>query len=129
MKILVFIYVANREDAADFEGVSYILDVSVFIVIFVWKPFFLFHEALHVPILIYIQGFFKHLFCIFVGGMAFVLMHNLFDMSFSLTSWHRLIVYAIIVGIVLSIIQFATLYVGSRGMRDFISRFLKRNSK
>lgn len=112
------------------EGVLLGGVISQLIIIYGWKPILLFRDALHISLYIYIRGFVRHFLCILIGGMFFVYIHSFVDMSYPSTSWLRLVVYAISVAITLFIIQYFVLYVGSRGMRDFTSRFIiKYNPK
>lgn len=108
------------------EGVLLGGIVSLLVLIYAWKPYFLFHHALHIPSRVYVLGFSKHLLCVVVGGILFALSHVWLHLPSPTTSWFMLVVYAASVGLVLVVIQFVTLYVGSRGMRDFVSRFLQK---
>ena len=108
------------------EGVLLGGIVSLLAIVYGWKPYFLFKHALHIPVRVYILGFSKHLLCIIVGGVLFYMLHSLVNFSSPESSWIRLIVYAAFVGGALAVIQFMTLYIGSRGMREFVSRFLSK---
>lgn len=96
--------------------------VSLLVIIYGWKPYFLFTQALHIPFRVYLSGFFKLLLCVIIGGGFFILFHELISFTSPSTSWLRLVVYSAIVGIVAVIIQFGVLYVGCKGMRDFVVR-------
>lgn len=106
------------------EGVLLGGIVSLLLIIYGWKPYFLFKHALNIPIRVYILGFAKHLLCVALGGALFAVLHNSVHIPSPTRSWLILVVYAASVGLCISIIQFLMLCVGSRGMRDFISRFL-----
>lgn len=106
------------------EGVLLGGIVSLLAIVFGWKPYFLFRHALHIPIRVYVLGFSKHLLCVVVGGVLFALLHDWLHLPSPTTSWFTLIVYSAAVGAALVVLQFIALYVGSRGMRDFIARFL-----
>lgn len=106
------------------EGVLLGGIVSVLIIVYGWKPYYLFNHALHISLRVYIFGFFRHVFCITIGGLIFVVLHSLVVIPTPSSSWIMLIIYAISVGVSISIIQFIALYLGSRGMRNFVSRFL-----
>ena len=107
------------------EGVLLGGIASLLIVVYGWKPYFLFRHALHIPLRFYILGFTKHLLCVTIGGIIFAIMHNLIPPP--TTSWLALIIYAASVGITLSTIQFAMLYIGSKSMRNVVSRFLTKH--
>ena len=109
------------------EGVLLGGIASLLVIVYGWKPYFLFHHALQIPLRVYVLGFAKHLLCVVLGGALFAVLHNVVHLPSPTTSWLTLVVYAASVGIVLSIIQFAMLYIGSRGMRDFVSRFLVKH--
>lgn len=108
------------------EGVLLGGIVSIIIVIYGWKPYFLFHHALHISYRVYLLGFSKLLLCIALGGTLFVLLHGFVHLPSPTISWLALVVYAASVGVFISIIQLVTLYIGSRGMRDFVSRFFSK---
>lgn len=126
---LIFVFVAIIGGHLwQLEGVLLGGIVSLLVIVYVWKPYFLFRHALHIPLRVYVLGFLKHLLCIIVGGGIFDMLHKLVNFSSPESSWIKLIVYAIFVGGALFIAQFLTLYVGSRGMRDFVSRFLSKTN-
>ena len=106
------------------EGVLLGGIVSLLVIVYGWKPYFLFHHALHIPLRVYVLGFAKHLLCVVLGGALFAVLHKCVHLPSPTTSWLTLVVYAASVGAVSSVIQFVMLYIGSRGMRDFVSRFL-----
>ena len=108
------------------EGVLLGGIASLLIVVYGWKPYFLFRHALHIPLRFYILGFTKHLLCVTIGGIIFAIMHNLISHP-PTTSWFALIIYATSVGITLSTIQFAMLYIGSKSMRNVVSRLVARH--
>lgn len=109
------------------EGVLLGGIASLLIVVYGWKPYFLFRQALHIPLQFYIFGFTKHLLCVTIGGTVFAILHNLITRPSPTTSWFVLIVYAILITVSLSIIQFAMLYIGSKDMRNVISRFITKH--
>lgn len=108
------------------EGVLLGGIVSLLIIVYGWKPYFLFRQALHIPLKVYFSGFAKHVFCVAFGGALFTLLHNWIHMPSPATSWLILIIYAALVGVALAIIQFMMLYICSRGMRDLVIRFIVR---
>ena len=100
--------------------------VSMLIVVYGWKPYFLFKYALHIPIQTYIRGFVGLFLCTIIGAVIFYVLHNTIDSHLPRSSWIGLICYAICTGAILSVIQFFILYIGSRGMRDFVARILHK---
>lgn len=108
------------------EGVVLGGIVSRLIIIYGWKPYFLFKHALHMPIRNYIGGFLKLFLCIVVGGAIFYLYHDFVMFSSPADSWIRLILYVFFVGVSLSVIQFVVLYIGSKGLRNFVKRIVRR---
>ena len=106
------------------EGVLLGGIVSLLVIVYGWKPYFLFSKALHVSLRVYFMGVTKLLVCVIIGGAIFVLLHSIVVLPSITTSWSALVIYAASVGLVLVVIQFSMLYIGSRGIRDFVSRFL-----
>ncbi len=108
------------------EGVLLGGIVSMLIVVYGWKPYFLFKYALHIPIQTYIRGFVGLFLCTIIGAVIFYVLHNTIDSHLPRSSWIGLICYAICTGAILSVIHFFILYIGSRGMRDFVARILHK---
>lgn len=109
------------------EGVLLGGIVSRIIIIQGWKPYFLFKQALHVPFHVYVRGFVNLLFCVSIGCIIFFMLHSaIVGTCLSLTSWMDLIIYAACVGGSISVIQLVVLYIGSKGMRDFVARFVSK---
>ena len=106
------------------EGVLLGGIVSLLVIVYGWKPYFLFKHALQIPLYVYIKGFVVHIVSIILASIVFVALYRMFDISVPTTSWGGFIIYSIVFGIVLSIIQFSILYLGSQGLRDFTARFL-----
>ena len=109
------------------EGVLLGGIVSILIIVYGWKPYFLFKHALKIPLRVYFGGFIKHGFCVVIAGLAFALLHSSLEIPEPSSSWMTLSVYAISVGGLITFIQFVTLYIGSRGMRNFIARLFVKN--
>lgn len=108
------------------EGVLLGGIVSRLIVIYGWKPYFLFRYALKIPFRVYFLGFVKLLSCVLVGGCLFAIVHGMIKADLSCSSWIKLFFYSIFVGGSICLIQLMMLYIGSEGMRNFVKRIVKR---
>lgn len=108
------------------EGVLLGGIISLLIIVYGWKPYFLFKYAMGIPVRVYVIGFSKLLLCTFIAGTVLYKLHDILCSLNPSSTWLELISYGIIVSLSISIIMFIALYVGSRGMRDFVSRMLRR---
>ena len=108
------------------EGVLLGGIVSLLVIVYGWKPYFLFKHGMSVPVRVFVVGFLKLLLCTSIAGTLVYKFHDIVCTVNPASSWLVLISYGVIVGIAISIIMFIALYVGSRGMRDFVSRILRR---
>lgn len=96
---------------------------SLLLIIFLWKPYFLFHYGLKVPIQKYITLYAKHLF---VGVCCWLVTIRLFysqglSINMSNDSW----IHPIMAVLFFALILLVTLYVSEKGMRNFIVRCIR----
>lgn len=108
------------------EGVLLGGIVSLLVIVYGWKPYFLFKQGLAIPVHVYIIGFLKLLLCTSLAGTLVYKLHDIINPVNPYSSWLVLVCYGVIVGIAISIMMFIVLYFGTRGMRDFVSRILRR---
>lgn len=96
---------------------------SLVLIIFIWKPFFLFKYGLKISILKYIKIYIIHILAFIIS----VLISNLIWGIFNLNIAHNYLSWAIQVvcyGIIFLSTLAIVLYLFSQGMRDFIFRIL-----
>lgn len=97
--------------------------ISQLIIIFTWKPYFLFTRGMKEPIWIYVVLYLKHLLAGAACFFAVRALCGLIPIDPSSGVWHFLL-YAIIVFIFCSLILGALLYAMEYGMRSFVRRML-----
>ncbi len=98
--------------------------ISLFVIIFIWKPYFLFKNAFQVPIKQYIALYAKHICLFFICSSIVLVIYK----SLSLTQYSIIIQLMISVLLVFlySICLFFASCLFEKGMQDFINRFRRR---
>ena len=97
--------------------------LSLLIVVFCWKPYFLFRRGLKEKLRTYVSMYAKHGLLVSAVLAVMYLIHGLlsFDPTAGIGSW--LIYGIVVIGIFFSLL-FAALYIAIEGMRGFFRRFL-----
>lgn len=100
--------------------------LSPLLIVYIWKPYFLFHEGFKESVWQYWRGLFRILFL--VGApMYLIYMLDGYIVSFvSPTTWLGWIGYSCITFLSYSIITFILLYIFVTGFRTFVLRFIKK---
>ena len=101
--------------------------VSLLIVVFGWKPYFLFKHGMAMPVRLYCLGFLELMICTSIAGCVVFILHDILCIVNPYYSWATFIIYCIIEGITIFILMFVVLYVGTSGMKGIVSRILHRN--
>lgn len=107
-------------------GLSGILSgvlISSILIVFFWKPYFLFKRGFGRPIKFYIAIYFKHLTIL---GIVILFMHYLVAWLpvNPVEGFFAFILYALIMCSAFIVLLFSFLYMAETGMRDFVSRCL-----
>ncbi|MDD2200543.1 MAG: sugar transporter [Bacteroidales bacterium] len=97
--------------------------ISLLIIVFTWKPYFLFSQGLHEPIGSYITIYTKHILCLGVSVLITFYFLKLVPID-PTSSWSLLLVYSIITVLSIITILGLALYLTEDGMRMFIRRLL-----
>ncbi len=112
------------------EGLLFGSITSLLIIVYGWKPYFLFKQGFKISIWNYWLNFIKY---ILITAISFIILINLdLVIKFNLTynEWEQFIKYAIFIGVSISIIHFLLLYYFSCGMKDVTNRFfIKKRRK
>ena len=97
--------------------------LSLLIVVFCWKPYFLFRRGFKEKLQTYVNMYAKHGLLVSAVLAVMYLIHGLlsFDPTAGIGSW--LIYGIVVIGIFFSLL-FAALYIAIEGMRGFFRRFL-----
>lgn len=106
------------------NGVLMAQGLELVLIVFIWKPYFLFTNGIKRNPLSYFALFFKVLFigAVAFAASAFIIRFITIDASANLL---RFLEYAVIVCAIFTAILFALLYAFETGMRSFVSRLLK----
>lgn len=111
-----------------FYGINGILSgvlISLLVIVYTWKPYFLFHYALQISVLKYVHIFIK-LLC--VMGIAMVLSH-LIIVALPLNSVGSLLHFGILMiaaPLIFIVVYFSMLWFFEESMRSFIQRFISK---
>lgn len=99
---------------------------SLFIIIIIWKPYFLYSQGFKLSVLHYWIGYTKHLLIILLPAIAchYLLPDSIFIPEKSFLNW---ITYGAIITFTYGITAYLLLYLFTPGIRAFTSRILKRN--
>lgn len=97
--------------------------VSLVLVVFLWKPYFVFTRALCESIWIYIRMYFIHLFCGFAA--AFVTTYIYTFIRFISLSWFAWVANSLMLTSIYGVLLFLLLHLLTPGMKAFVHRFVK----
>lgn len=104
------------------QGILLGVLLSLIIIVFCWKPYFLFKQGLKEKLRTYIAIYTKHIIILFVALLLiYALYHTIqFSLSINTTS----LSYGLIIVIVFFLALFTLLFVTVKGMRNFTHRVL-----
>lgn len=107
------------------EGVLLGSIVSLIIVVYFWKPYFLFSRGFKITVGVYWKEFAK--FC-FISAFTFIIFETIVKPLYTYPidkNWETFLLYSLFVCMSLAMLQFCLLYIGSRGMKNVVKRFIK----
>lgn len=100
--------------------------VSSIIVIYIWKPYFLFNKGFKLSVWNYWREFGKHLLAVGLAFYVSMILLKSIPLRLSIyTQWMDWILYAMVVVFLSFIVVCVFLLIITRGMRNLCSRFLK----
>ena len=101
--------------------------MSSIIIVYIWKPYFLFSRGLKTSVWVYWKELFKYL-AIFAGSCYFatILLRNTQVQLNFYGNWLDWILYAMMIVIMFLIIYGVSLFLLTKGMRDLCYRLIKR---
>ena len=101
--------------------------ISLLIIVYGWKPYFLFKKGFNLSLWIYWLGILKLLILFGVALFLFKMVNTLFIMNNENYNWFELILLSLYISTTFAFIQFILLYLGTNGMKNLIKRlFIKR---
>jgi len=100
--------------------------VSMILVVFCWKPYWLFKHGFELPLKLYWGMFIKYTIPIVITYFISPIVFDLMSITYQLSlNWWTLIVGSLIYLIIVSILVVGLEYIISPDMRHFILRFIK----
>ena len=95
--------------------------LSLLIVVFCWKPYFLFRRGLKENLWIYVRMYAKHILLVSaVSAVMYLILGVLpFDPTAGIGAW---LMYGIIVIVFFFSLLFGALYIATKGMKHIVSR-------
>lgn len=108
-----------------FFGIKGILSgviISLIFIVYIWKPYFLFHSALHIPVIEYVKIFIKLLMLYAVASLISHHILTLLPLE-PVTNIMHFSIYIVATVIVFVIICFSLFYLLEESMRTFVRRF------
>lgn len=99
---------------------------SLFLIIIIWKPYFLYSQGFKISVLYYWSGYIRHLLIILLPGIVcyYLFPSSNFTPESSFTHW---MVYGIIIISTYGVFTCSLLYLFTPGIRAFAHRILKRH--
>lgn len=100
---------------------------SMLLIIYIWKPFFLFSKGFQMPYILYWRMFLLHVFPIVV---AYLIACKLVDLMVGVSgmgmSWMNWIIGSLIFIVIMGLLSIIFLYCVSFGFRSFVRRFINQ---
>lgn len=105
------------------DGVLLGMIASLLVIVFLWKPYFLFSKGFKMPISIYVKMYAKHLLIL---AIVVTLLHFIIPTLgiCGESSWSKLLLDGVVLALCLTLIIGSITYVFESGMRDFVKRVL-----
>lgn len=101
--------------------------ISSLIVIYVWKPYYLFSRGLKMSIWIYWRELSKYLFAIGISFYLSIMLLGALPRQFAIyTDWSDWILFALIVVAIFTLVEGAILLITTQGTRNLCLRVIRR---
>lgn len=97
--------------------------LSLFLIIFCWKPFYLFRKGLKLSLRIYVYMYVKHLVSAAICAIIVYFVSKYIPFT-PLKGWGYFLLYGMLVVILFSVLQISLSCFIGNGMRSFLSRVL-----
>lgn len=108
------------------EGVLLGGVTSLFLIVGIWKPYFLFSKGFELSIWKYWRGVLLYTTITVISFLLVgYIIHCLIDGNYPFKNWINWIFYAIILTGSFSLFYLSLFYVGTRGMKSFVKRMIK----
>ncbi len=124
-EIVIFIIVALIGGHLwELEGLLLGSIISLLIIVYGWKPYFLFKYGFKVSIAEYWLKVCKYVLITLIAYTIFKQINTSAKLYINCNSWISFIQYAIFVSTCISILQFLLLYWGTQGMKNIVKRLI-----
>ena len=107
------------------EGVLFGATTSRFLIVGIWKPYFLFTKGFKISVWQYWKNWLFHLMIITATAIIIIKILSYAQMDFTYTSWHSWLLHGTILSIAYISITLISLLLLTKGTRNFISRIIK----
>lgn len=96
---------------------------SLLIIIYGWKPYFLFKRGFKLPIKVYWKRFLQYIFILVLSFVIIHIIHSYIHWEYGYNDWYSFLGYCLYIAISITLVLFFMMYIGTEGMRNFIKRF------
>ena len=101
--------------------------ISQFIIVGIWKPYFLFSKGFQISVWKYWGNWIKYLVLIAIPFFTLERSIDYFNLQiYILNGWGHWVLFATSITIISSILYYIVLYIGTKGMRCFTKRIFKQ---
>lgn len=108
----------------ELEGILLGSIISMLIIVYGWKPYFLFSKGFNIAISKYWLGIIKYISISLIAIIIFDSIKRNIIYEVENYTWMNFIYYSLFIGITYSVIHFIIIYIGSKSMRRVIKRFI-----
>lgn len=108
------------------EGILLGSIVSLLVIVYGWKPYFLFKKGFKLSVWIYWCGFIKLIILSISTIFIFEFINYQIEWETFKTSWRYFILFALYASSSIAVIQFILLLIGSAGMKDLLKRLIRK---
>ena len=100
---------------------------SLIVIVWLWKPYYLFRKGLKIKLIKYWNNWIKYLLCTIFPIVTSNLIISHYEITAKiLKNWSNWICYSVVITIIHSIFSLFILWICTKGMKDFISRIIKK---
>ena len=108
------------------EGILLGSIVSLLLIVYGWKPYFLFSKGLGISVWAYWQEVLKFIILLGISLILFKLFNPFFKWNHEISEWDTFILFSLSTGFIFLIIQIILFYIGTNGMKNLIHRFIHK---
>lgn len=110
----------------ELEGLLLGSITSLSIIVYGWKPYFLFKQGFKISVWNYWLNFIKYISITAISFITLMNLNSFINYDFTCNEWSQFIKYAIYIAVSISIIHLSLLYCFDRGMKNVTNRFFTK---